>query len=78
MRLIVKTQNNRVKGGSLMQLNYVCIRALLLYFEANLKLNNHGLPEGIQIKKIDFSKDFPSFSPEEIHYSVKKAEWVQA
>lgn len=55
-----------------MQLNYECIRALLLYFETNLKINNHGLPEGIKIKNIDFTNDFPSFSPDEIYYSIKK------
>lgn len=55
-----------------MKLNYECIRALLLYFEENLKVNSHGLSEGIKVKNIDLNKEFPSFPNEEIYYSIRK------
>lgn len=55
-----------------MQLNYECIRALLLYFEKNLKLKHNGLPEGLKIRHIDFANELPSFSLDDIYYSIRK------
>ncbi|NLZ46641.1 MAG: DUF2513 domain-containing protein [Clostridiales bacterium] len=55
-----------------MQLKHDCIRALLLYLEKNLKINTHGLPEGIKVKNIDFDMELPSFSVNDIYYSIQK------
>jgi len=55
-----------------MQLNYECIRALLLYFEDNLRVDSHGLPKGLKVKNIDLEKEFPQFSQEEIYYNIRK------
>lgn len=55
-----------------MQLNYECIRALLLYFENNLKLKHNGLPEGLKMNHINLANEFPSFTHEDIYYSLRK------
>jgi hypothetical protein len=43
-----------------MQINYECIRALLLYFKENLRAKHNGLPKGIKIWKIDFTNELLS------------------
>lgn len=64
-----------------MRLNHECVRALLLYFEENLKVGSHGLPGGIKIKFIDKDKYFPDFTYEEIYYTIDQlvnAKYIKA